>query len=645
MKYNLSAGLFNAATSSQLKDAAVSFFTKHNLDYTVNAVEDGIEISPTVGEDIDIADDFSCAMAMCNSRRAGKAKKLLKSVIERRPLFADAYRNLAQVEMGEGNFDVAIAIAQQCLEIQPQNYYALILLGNLYARDKGDRVKGLEYYQRALEVDPGSALALCNVAAMYREDGRNADAAELFERAIKSDPAYLNPYFGLAGCYTELNRISDAFNTLLDGLRNGKDRPENSSQLVDIMRRTMFQTAQLLCRDMKGLMTFVEKWRSELEQKCKMPVRIKQDEEVPFIARMEIANKRNRDYHQVSYNPEKSTCPYSKVDLLSHLVMHELGHLSLWMAADEVGKNEIHYTDSQCTKRFYERVGSELSPDILRLLHGSKEAISEFLNQLLQGVCSQAMNCIEDMFVEEKLFTEFPELRPLQLLSMYRNELDGANSVREGEKRKMPRSIVRANKVMNMITAMNFERMWGVPTVGNYKASADERKQAKNIYDEYLKVLSDYHPGDEYPLIRKVVDSLRLSDYIIIENESEYFGREREKKERQATFDENHRDGGSEELKKKMACMMCVALKRLKQLPEADVKRIAAEIALLGVNGISPNRTSGYKVASLPDLDMSGYECLSYYYVSWALAFPEKLASLGLPFADAYHMAIELYED
>ena len=99
MKYNLSAGLFNAATSSQLKDAAVSFFTKHNLDYTVNAVEDGIEISPTVGEDIDIADDFSCAMAMCNSRRAGKARKLLKSVIERRPLFADAYRNLAQVEM------------------------------------------------------------------------------------------------------------------------------------------------------------------------------------------------------------------------------------------------------------------------------------------------------------------------------------------------------------------------------------------------------------------------------------------------------------------------------------------------------------------------------------------------------------------
>ena len=643
--YRVEEGLFSAKSVTELANGALSYLTAHGLRFEVKILSDGITLFPELDEEIDVMDDFNCALAMCNSRRGGKARKLLKSVIERRPLFADAYRNLAQVEMMEGNFDCAIGLARQCLEIQPRNYYALILLGNLYARDKDDKAKGLEYYQQALDVNPESALALCNVAAIYREEGRNADAAELFERAIKIDPAYLNPYFGLAGCYTEMNRIRDAFDALLDGLRTGKDRPENSPQLVDIMRRTMFQTAQVLCKDVKGLLPFVEKWRCELEQKCKLPVRIRQDEEVPFIARMEIANKRNRDYHQVSYNPEKSLCPYSKADLLSHLVMHELAHLSLWVSADEVGKNEIHYTDSQCTKRFYEKVGSELSSNILQLLHGNKEALSGFLNQLLQGVCSQAMNCIEDMFVEEMLFKQFPELRPLQLLSMYRNELDGANSVREGEKRKMPRSVIRANKVMNMITAMNFERMWGVPTVVNYKASLDEQKQAREIYSAYLKVLSDYHPGDEYPLIRRVVDSLRLRDYIIIESEADYFGRECEKKERQATFAANHKDGGSDELKKKMACMMCVALKRLKQLPDEEVKRIAAEIALLGVNGISPDKESGYKVSSLPDLDMSGYECLSYYYVSWALAFPEKLSVLGLPFADAYHMALELNED
>ena len=643
--YRIEDGLFNAKSVPELANSVISYLSVHGLKFEVKTLSDGITLSPEVGEEIDVMDDFSCALVMCNSRRSGKARKLLKSVIERRPLFADAYRNLAQVEMMEGNFDCAINLAQQCLELQPRNYYALILLGNLYARDKGNKIKGLEYYQQALEINSESSLALCNVAAIYREEGRNADAIELFKRAIKIDPTYLNPYLGLAGCYTEMNRIRDAFNALLDGLKNGKDRPENSPQLVDIMQRTMFQTAQVLYKNVKGLQPFVEKWRGELEQKCKLPVRIQQDEQVPFIARMEIANRRNRSYHQVSYNPEKSLCPYSKVDLLSHLVMHELGHLSLWMSADELGKSEIHYTDSQCAKRFFEKVGSELSSDTLQLLHGNKEALVEFLNQLLQGVCSQAMNCIEDMFVEEMLFRQFSELRPLQLLSMYRNELDGANSVREGEKRKMPRSIVRANKVMNMITAMNFERMWGFPTIGNYRASVDEQKQAREIYGEYLKVLSDYRSGDEYPLIREVVDSLRLRDYIIIESEADYFGREREKEERQEAFTANHKDGGSDEIKKKVACMMCIALKRLKQLPDEEVKQIAAEIALLGVNGISPDKDSGYKVASLPDLDMSGYECLSYYYVSWALAFPEKLSMLGLPFADAYRMALELYED
>ena len=43
----------------------------------------------------------------------------------------------------------------------------------------------------------------------------------------------------------------------------------------------------------------------------------------------------------------------------------------------------------------------------------------------------------------------------------------------------------------------------------------------------------------------------------------------------------------------------------------------------------------------MPSFDdtMPGYKALAYYYVSWALAMPEHLAELQLPFEKEYEVA------
>ncbi len=65
-------------------------------------------------------------------------------------------------------------------------------------------------------------------------------------------------------------------------------------------------------------------------------------------------------------------------------------------------------------------------------------------------------------------------------------------------------------------------------------------------------------------------------------------------------------------------------------------------IAMLGVKGIDPNK-SGYRVDSL-DKTFGGYELLAYYYVSWAIAIPEKLEVLHLPFSEAYRLARQMFD-
>ena len=90
-----------------------------------------------------------------------------------------------------------------------------------------------------------------------------------------------------------------------------------------------------------------------------------------------------------------------------------------------------------------------------------------------------------------------------------------------------------------------------------------------------------------------------------------------------------------------MSMYMLGAMEYFDSLILPDVRRIAIEIAIVGVTGIDPKKK--YSIKFIPDKEFGGYEFLAYYYVSWARVCPEKLAQLGLPFSKAYESAKQLY--
>ena len=93
-----------------------------------------------------------------------------------------------------------------------------------------------------------------------------------------------------------------------------------------------------------------------------------------------------------------------------------------------------------------------------------------------------------------------------------------------------------------------------------------------------------------------------------------------------------------------MAIMMHMvdAIKRLEGLDVERVRIVAAQIAMLGTRGISPDKKSGYSVPALGNEDMSGPRMLAYYYVSWKIGFPGKFDVPGLPFEKEYEMALAM---
>ena len=88
---------------------------------------------------------------------------------------------------------------------------------------------------------------------------------------------------------------------------------------------------------------------------------------------------------------------------------------------------------------------------------------------------------------------------------------------------------------------------------------------------------------------------------------------------------------------------MVEALQFFEGKPKEEIKRIAFEIAMQGTQGYRPDK-SDYRISSIARKTFSGYHILAYYYVSWALALPEMLSQLQLPYDEEYQLALTMHK-
>lgn len=105
----------------------------------------------------------------------------------------------------------------------------------------------------------------------------------------------------------------------------------------------------------------------------------------------------------------------------------------------------------------------------------------------------------------------------------------------------------------------------------------------------------------------------------------------------------NYKTDSQKKIGTNMAVVMYMvdAMEHFKSKSKEELKEIAFEIATLGTQGIDPSK-EGYRLHLVPDKKFSGYHLLAYYYVSWALAIPEMLDKLQLPYDEEFKLAKQI---
>ena len=594
-------------------------------------------------------DKLQYALDLCNKKKFDEALPILEEITKNDPQKSEAWRTLAQLHwLHQHNVDKAYDELIEALKCDPKNLWALILMGNLLTREKNDVEHAKKYYDKVLEYHPDNAIAINNIGATFMERKDYEGSLPYLEKALKLDDTYVNSYYGLALCYYKLGQLEQSFTTCHQGAIKSVDRPENPA-----VREELLKLYLTVAKALSGKTNYINIWKGikdELEAVDHVIIRFEETKTLQVLAKLEYAPLHGAKEHIVKYNPEK--------EFVDHMFVHEMMHLKMNQQATLAGKGKA-VISSESTRSAFDRRFLRFMQKTHKQL--SSSSIRDIMDHLADGLCLQLMNCPLDLFVEHMIYTTYKDMRPIQLLSLFHQEMNNIEGLKKAnEEGFFPKEIVRVNKVMNIATSMHLKDMYGIDIIKEYHPTKQEYEQAKDLFDEFKAYLNTYHPGDEYEMMEYFVQSLDMDDLIDIRDESEITNRL--KKQRQsdaleelpqqtlseedvdvanADFALKHQDGANPTETMMMSMYMLGAMEYFDTLDPQEVHRIALEIAMVGVTGIHPAKK--YSIKSIPDKEFGGYELLAYYYVSWARAIPDKLNDLGLPFSKAYESALQLY--
>ena len=237
---------------------------------------------------------------------------------------------------------------------------------------------------------------------------------------------------------------------------------------------------------------------------------MEENNNIPTPAKIVVAEYHNLEQHKVYYKNANETLP--------HLIMHELAHLDLIIAARKNNENMLFTSDDSLKEKFKKKYDRVLREKLNKAV--DKATIDHLLEQLFDGMNSRVYNAPIDLFIEDLLFEKFPALRPFQLLSLMSLTEESITAVTAKDIHKyLPSDLINKNKIYNIVSALQLKALYGIDWIEKFNANTTELKQAHDFYEEYLEYKENKEAAEEYELVHHWGEDLQLDQYFVLRAE------------------------------------------------------------------------------------------------------------------------------
>jgi tetratricopeptide (TPR) repeat protein len=590
--------------------------------------------------------DFRKTVSLCERGNYKEAKPILEKLIDKNPTNSEYYRIMGQILSDEGAQDKAVDCLIDSLRWDSKNGWALMMMGNIFAKYKDDLLTAMKYYDQALVAKPNDNIAMNNIGGNLMQQGKIQEAKKYFLDALEINDQYPNTHYALGLIADIENDLYTSFNFSINAIKCNK----NKDGLYQNSVRQAFEVAKKIVSTNDGQKIW-QNYRYKLEFEGDREIDIVEDNTIPTAAKFEFAENYKRPKHTIRYKPD-----YPAVE---HLIMHELVHLDFVIKARKVELNQLFISNQNHKEGFIKG----LEPTIRKLnkMGISEQDISKYCSGLFDGLNLQVYNAPIDLFIEDFIYSDYSDLRPYQFLSLYNMIQNGIKAVTDKEAAEIsPNDILSKSKIYNIVNAIQYKELYGIDFIKDHQATPAELKQANEFYEEFIEYKLDKEPAEEYELVMNWAEDLKLHKNFELIAEKEYLTKrtnidnflssiekdpfniktpDPSEKRDMDKFQKSQKEIGTN---MSVVMYMVSALEFFQGMPNDEIRKIAFDIALQGRLGYSPDK-DGYRIPSIPNKEFSGYNILAYYYVSWALSNPDLLSQLQLPYTEEYELALKMY--
>ncbi len=264
--------------------------------------------------------EFYQATNLCAQGKFVEARPIFEELIKKTPHVSEYYRNLAQTFEEDGQHEKAIDILIDALRWDPKNHWALILMGNIYARHKDDPDTAMTYYDQVVNADPGNFIALNNIGGAFLQNGKLDLGEKYMLKAYQINPKYPNTSYAL-GLIAEMKGDNlSAFKYAQEAIKNSDS---SQSPIFQNSLKTALQASKKITDSDEGKEDLVD-FINQLELKTDKEIRIEEDSTIPTAATVQIAENHQRDYYLIKFKPALA---------IDHIILHELVHIHFYHEA------------------------------------------------------------------------------------------------------------------------------------------------------------------------------------------------------------------------------------------------------------------------------------------------------------------------
>ena len=560
-----------------------------------------------------------------------KAVKCFLKVLGTIPHHVDARRNLAMAYLESGNSDKAQKHLKECIQLDPNNVWSYLLLGNIYAKYDHNQDIAEFYFEKGLSIRPDDNILLNNYAALKMEKKQFKEAQDLFEKALEIDPSYPNTYYGLALLLQSTGNSERALELLNRLFEQPKSDDIRSAQVYQQAWNLFLEINKDIAeKSCDNLIEYISGQKKEAEERTGFAIRIMEDNSLEYVSAIaQMAWKHNRKEHIVRYRKKSPA-------VTPHLIAHEIEHILLEDAARKNGRNRFFITTAETREYAIRSISDHIHK--LQKQGYAEDKISQVTIQITNGLCNQLFNCPLDMVVEYSVFQKYDKLHPSQIVSLDQLHKEALYVFTNSEIRKItPPHIYNANISMNCASALFLDYL--LKNKSDYAAPYKSSKVFQigtKLFDIWKKKIDLFTPGDEYEMVDEYAQLLKLQGW---------YGWKLDTAELPQAIKITSAASDIEPLKEKepAAFYYCLdALQRFAGKSREEIFRIVSEIGMLGTKGIDysdPDKT--YIINSIPQKEFTGLHLLCLMYTGFKIIEPDL--DTGLDFADAYKMASDVH--